>query len=347
MLLHGGDVYTYAQTHGGQMPLDFSANINPFGTPPAVMQAMQTALTQCMHYPDPLCRDLRQAIAIAQQIEPAQIFCGNGAAEVLFRLGAVLKPRRALLTAPTFAEYALSLPNCQLCYHTLRAQEDFAVTERILQDITPDLDAIYLCNPNNPTGRTIAPALMRQIIARCQTLDIWLVVDECFCDFLVDMDAHVLTSVGFSKLIQLRAFTKMYAVAGIRLGYCIARDLQLIDALYRAGQPWNVSVVAQACGVAAAAESEFARKTAYQIAAERQWLKQGLEALSIKAFAGEANFLLFYSDQAALSEKTAQQGVLLRDCANYRGLTAGYYRTAVRERQDNMKLLEVLARVQK
>ena len=344
--VHGGDVYSFAARFGGA-PVDLSANINPYGIPACVKQAMQEAIDDCTQYPDPFCRAARAAIGVTEGIDPDRIYCGSGAADVLDRLAAVLGPKTALLLAPTFAEYQRTLAGADLRFHTLRAEEGFAVTERILDDVTPDLDAVYLCNPNNPTGRTIDTALLRAIAARCAQVGARLMVDECFLDFVQGGETLAPLLDEFPTLVLLRAYTKMYAVPGVRFGWCMTADTALIEGLYRAGQPWNVSVIAQACAVACAGEREYACQTAQRIAEERAYLKEQLAAGGVWVCRGEANFLLFRAQDTDLQEKLAQRGILVRDCANYRGLTRGYYRTAAKTRKEGDALLAALDEIQK
>ena len=345
--VHGGDVYSYAEAYGGA-PLDLSANINPFGIPERVKQAMHDAVEDCTRYPDPFCRAARRAIGAAEGVDPDWLYCGNGAADVLDRLAVVLRPKTALLTAPTFAEYERTLAGAALRVHLLREDEGFAVTERILLDITPEIDAVYLCNPNNPTGRTIEPQLLHRVVEKCAKNDIWLIVDECFNDFLTDSARHTLKTrlADYPKLVILRAYTKMYAVPGVRFGWCMTSNTDLIEGLYRAGQPWNVSVIAQACAAAAAGEAECAAQTAARIAQERTYLTEELTRRGLTVYPGEANFLLFRSADSGLQEKLTERGVLIRSCANYRGLGAGYYRTAVKTREDTTRLLAALDSIQ-
>lgn len=343
-LTHGGDIYSYQETHGGALPLDLSANINPFGISAGLREAMRAAIDACEHYPDPLCRALRRAIARREAVDPAHLYCGAGAADVLFRFAAAVRPRSALLTAPTFSEYEGSLAGCALRFHALRREEGFAVTARILAEITREVEAVYLCNPNNPTGRTVDMPLLREIAEACHAQGIWLVVDECFLDFTQDGEARTLKALlkRQPKLVLLRAFTKMYAIPGVRLGYCMTANDTLLDALYRVGQPWNVSVIAQACGVAACAEDGLARETARETARERVFLQQALRTRGFEVFDSEANFLLFHTEEAALGARLAREGVLIRDCANYRGLFEGDYRVAVRRREDSVRFLRAL-----
>ena len=341
--VHGGDVTTYAEVYGAP-PLDLSANISPFGIPETVRQAMHAAVEDCTAYPDPFCRAARRAIADAEGVDADRLYCGNGAADVLDRLAAVLRPKTALLTAPTFAEYARTLGKADIRRHFLRESEGFALTERFPDEITPAVDAVYLCNPNNPTGRTVSPELMHRVVEKCAAAGAWLVVDECFCDFLTDPARHTLAPLlgQYPRLVLLRAYTKMYAVPGVRFGWCMSANRELIEALYRAGQPWNVSAVAQACAAAAAGEGAYARETARSIAREREALAAGLAARGLTVYAGEANFLLFRAADSALHEKLASRGILIRNCANYEGLGAGYYRTAVKTARETAALLAAL-----
>lgn len=343
-LIHGGDIYGFTERHGGRLPLDLSANINPWGMPNEVRQAMHGAIADCVHYPDPLCRELRRAIAKMNGIDADWIFCGNGAAEILFRLAAVLKPKSALITAPTFAEYEQSLRGASVSFHTLLEEENFIVTPRILRQMTSDIDVVYLCNPNNPTGGTIDCELLLQILEHCEKYDIYLIVDECFIDFLEDAQTHILTRylASYPKLILLRAFTKMYAVPGIRLGYCMCTDKKLLDGLREVGQPWNVSVVAQACGLAASNLVDFAKATAERIATERKFLQKELCNRGIRVYPAQANFLLWKTKDTKIHEKLAQKGILIRNCSNYRGLSAGHYRIAVKTHEDSIHFLQTL-----
>lgn len=341
--VHGGDIYSYAIAHGGQLPIDLSANINPYGIPKRVRQAMHNAIEQCVAYPDPFCRAARQAIARRENINPEWIYCGAGAADILDRLAYVLRPALTLLPVPTFAEYERTLQ--KILFYPLLREENFTVTERILDTITPSLNAVYLCNPNNPTGQTISPSLLQEIVKRCATYNIWLVVDECFSDFLLQEKKNTLTPylASYPRLILLRAYTKIYAIPGARFGWCMTANPSVIDALYRAGQPWNVSVIAQACAVAAAQEINFAQESAEKIAAEREILSSALGANHLTVYPSDANFLLFHSDDTQLDKTLSARRILIRNCANYRGLQPGDYRVAVKTHYETAALLSALA----
>ena len=276
---HGGDVKGYALQYG-RKPLDFSANVSPFGVPEGVKQAVMDSLAWGAEYPDPLCRELRQALGEHLGLPAEWILCGNGASDLLFRLAGAVKPKRALLTAPAFSEYegALRPHQCQLDRFPLRAENGFCLTEEFLNWITPETDLIFLCQPNNPTGRTTDRALLLCILRRCRETKTILALDECFLDF-VDMP-EMLTMQGElegNPLVIFRAFTKFYGMAGLRLGYCLCGDRLLLEKMSQSGPPWAVSSVAQAAGIAALKETEYGARLRSLIGAQRPIQTAGLK----------------------------------------------------------------------
>lgn len=347
-LTHGGDWAGY-QSEYGRLPLDFSANVSPLGVPHGVRAAIAAALDTADRYPDPLCRALCAKLAARYGLPAGAVLCGNGAADLIFRLALAARPQRALVTAPTFAEYeqALKNTNCIVERFVLNAGDGFAVTPAVLERITPGLDMVFLCEPNNPTGRATDPALLRTILQKCTAVGARLVVDECFNEFLDDPAAHTLRGelITHPQLIVLGAFTKWYAMAGMRLGYALCADGALLEAMRVAGQPWAVSSLAQAAGLAALDEAGYSAALRQLIRSQRPLLQAGLTALGCRVLPGEANYLLFFCPDATLALKLRPKGVLLRDCANYRGLRPGWYRCAVRTAQENAAFLQAMEEV--
>ena len=345
-LIHGGDVYS-ARQKMKQEPLDFSANINPMGMPPGAVRAATDALHQCTQYPDPLCRELRAALAAYEGIPAEQIVCGNGAADLIFRIVAATHPQRALLLEPTFAEYeqALRSMDCSIAYFPLQESEGFVLPEAFLQQLTPEINLLFLCNPNNPTGRTVSPALLQEIWKRCEEAGILLVVDECFNEFLEHPEQNTLKGVlktGANSVI-LKAFTKSFAMPGLRLGYGLCGNGDLAERIFSCGQPWGVSIPAQAAGVAALQEQGYLERMRRLIQTERRWLSENLARLGLCVFPSEANYILFRTEtEIPLRERMEQRGVLIRACGNYRGLDNRYYRIAVRGHGENERLIAAL-----
>ena len=251
------------------------------------------------------------------------------------------------MTAPTFAEYAAALEGagCAVRRHFLQAEVDFAVTDSILSSITPEVDMVFLCQPNNPTGQLTPLPLVERILRRCEACGALLVVDECFLDFLPDCDILTAKALLDSKnLLILKAFTKLYGMAGVRLGYCLCANTALLEAMQAAGQPWAVSSLAQAAGLAALDETAYVAQVRALIAQQRPRLTAGLRALGLRVLDGRANYLLFQGPET-LGDALRQRGVVLRSCSNYPGLDGSWYRTAVRTGPENDELLKTLAEV--
>lgn len=346
-LVHGGDWAGYRAEFGCDA-LDFSANVSPLGLPAGVAAAITNALPTADRYPDPLCRELRAALAGAEGVPADWILCGNGAADLIFRLALAVRPRRALLPAPTFAEYeaALQTVGCAVQRVFLREENEFAVTEEFIDAVTPETDIVFLCQPNNPTGQVTPPALVERLVRRCAECGAVLVVDECFLDFLPDRDALTAKQLlrDAPQLIILKAFTKLYAMAGVRLGYALCGDATLLEKMRGAGQPWAVSSLAQAAGLAALQETAYAGAVRALIAEQRPRMAAGLRALGLRVMDGQANYLLFRATPD-FGEKLRRRGAVVRSCANYPGLDAAWYRTAVRTAEENTRLLQIMGEI--
>lgn len=342
--VHGGDIYRHPHV------LDFSANINPLGTPEAVIRAAQESMTCVAHYPDAHQEKLKRALSEYEKVPEEWLICGNGAAELIFVLVQAVRPKKALIPAPTFAEYeqALRGVDCEVSYELLKEETGFRLGEEILNRLTEDLDIIFLCNPNNPTGLLTDEGLLEKIADVCEQRDILLVIDECFLDFVEGQERLTLKRKlkDGRKLFILKAFTKRYAMAGLRLGYGISADAELLDAMAQRLQPWNVSIPAQEAGVAALRERAYVEKAKKIVEQEKGYLIRELRKLGYQVYDSCANYI-FFRGESDLHQKLLQEQVMIRDCSNYPGLTGGYYRIAVRLHQENERLLEAIRKVRK
>ena len=207
---------------------------------------------------------------------------------------------------------------------------------------------IFLCNPNNPTGLLIPKEEMLEIFQICLEKKIRVVLDSCFIDFLEqEKEAEYTGYLGdYPNLFILKAFTKIYAMAGLRLGYGMSRDKRLLERMKNVVQPWSVSIPAQAAGVAALQETAFVHRSAKMVQEERIWLKKQLQNMNLWVCDSQANYL-FFEGTEDLSEKCRKEGILIRDCSNYHGLRKGYYRIAVRTRKENEELVQVFRKILK
>ena len=365
---HGGDIYSR------EIALDYSANINPLGLPPGVRKTLKQCVEGelCSLYPDSSCRALRQALAQHHGIPEEHIICGNGAADLIFGLAAALRPERGLVMRPTFSEYeqALKTVGAKVEYVSLDERRGFE----------PDLEAMcacvrqakaegraydiaFLCNPNNPTGIPSGKEQVERLAWECERADTLLAVDECFCDFMEEWEeCSVIPALKrFQKLFVLKVFTKLYAMAGLRLGYGLSFHGELLKELSLVRQPWSVSGLAQKAGEAALKEKGYVKETRALISRERHWLKDRLEELGCQVYGSRANYLFFRFFPATgnrkigespevfprgwLYHRLLEKKVLIRSCSNYSGLDFGYYRICVKTREENEALTAYIREV--
>lgn len=348
---HGGDIYSQ------EILWDFSVNLNPLGPPEGVKEAVRRSADGFALYPDSQCRRLRAALAKYHQVEEEMLCCANGAADLIYQLAFALRPKYALLPVPTFSEYgqALSAVGCQSFSVVFGEEKGFVIDiETLLREAekrkrqgTPP-DIIFLCNPNNPTGLVVSGGEMEELAAYAQREGIRLVVDECFMDFLEEeKDSLLLCLHKYPSLVILKAFTKLYSMAGLRLGYGLSSDRLLLQKISAVRQPWSVSVPAQMAGMAALKERDYRLRTKKAVAEGRNQLFEGLCRLGFQVYPSQANFLFFKDRQAGaesglLYDYCRDRKLLLRSCADVEGLDGSYYRVAVKTREENEHLLAVL-----
>ena len=340
MRVHGGNPAVCAEK------LDFSANINPLGMPEAVRKAVILSAADCVHYPDPDCTALVRALADAEQIPAAQIVCGSGAADLIFRIAYAFRPQSALICAPAFSEYASALHEigCAVTEYPLYAGKQYQLDAGFLSAVTDETDMVFLCTPNNPTGQRIPPALLAQIAAQCRKHRALLICDECFLRFSADAGAYSLRPHWHETCIILNAFTKLYGIPGLRLGYALCGSEQLAARLRGTGQYWSVSVPAQAAGIAALQVPDWIPQTVCYVRTEREYLIRSLRECGITVYDSAANFLLLRAD-ARFAAQMEASGIIVRKCTDFHGLSDAHFRIAVRSHRENLALIAAVREV--
>ena len=205
--------------------LDFSVNTNPFGVPPRMEQSSGDFVSTFGFYPDSKCQTLRKALSEKYSIPPKFIYCGSGADDIIYRLVFALHPKRALILEPTFEEYgrALSLTGCEISHFQLTEKQNFHLDIEHFLSAIDRIDILFICNPNNPTGQLIKHEDIVQILKRCEKNNVICVVDECFMEMLQDWRTLSVKqeSKSYPQLVVVDAFTKTYAIPGLRLGFAV------------------------------------------------------------------------------------------------------------------------------
>ncbi len=350
--LHGGDVYRNAVQY------DFSVNVNPLGMPEGCAEAAGRGVELCARYPDRRGEELISALEAAEGVGTGRIILGNGASELLYALAMYLRPKQVLIPIPAFGEYeaAVAAAGGRCEFWKMREENHFGLDETFPDAIGKSTDLVILCNPGNPAGTSIGRELLRKIAGKCEETGSRLCVDECFLPFMErESELTLKHSLDrFPHLIVVRGFTKIYGMPGLRLGYAMAADRSFLLGIRRCIQPWNTSVPAQMAGLQALKAQGFVEKTVSYVRREREFLYRGLTDLCpgtvSRVYPSEADFLLFRGRQD-LYMRMLEQGFLIRDCGNYRGLEpdrderTGYFRIAVRTHEENRVLLECMRRL--
>ncbi len=355
---HGGDIYSQ------EILWDHSVNSNPLGAPEGVKEAVRKSAQICERYPDSRCRSLTRKLAERHRVPEDAVLCGNGAADLLFQMVFAERLRKGWLLAPTFSGYeqALTGGGVEISYLALRKEEDLQPdVHRLIGQMSAgwqdhrllrQQSSLFFCNPNNPTGLAVERREVAELAAFAEGAGIRLIVDECFLDFLEDPERYSMVPEleRFPHMVVLKAFTKIYGMAGLRLGYCLTMDRQLLKAMERVRQPWPVSLTAQMAGEAALKEEAYRIKTRQVVREGREQLAQGLKALGFWVCPSQANYLLFKdlrpgAEDGRLGKACLEQKLLLRSCQDYHGLDGSYYRTCVGQKEDNDRLLAMLERL--
>ncbi|MBS3921478.1 MAG: cobyric acid synthase [Deltaproteobacteria bacterium] len=344
---HGGNIRKLAKASGRPAKdlLDFSASINPLGPPEWLRSLISSQLSSIVHYPDPDCSLLKASIATCYGSREEEVLVGNGSSEIIYLLPRSLPIARALIPVPSYADYgkAVALAGKPVEKIFLKEEEAFQLNLSLLDSKICGDQLVFIGQPNNPTGLLVDPFALRTLALK--HLSTIFVIDEAFLDFVEGMES--LIQKRPPNVIILRSFTKLYAIPGLRLGFAIAEH-DVIQKIRKITPPWSVNALAQAVGENAIQDDAYAARTRTFIREEREFLFNELKFLSgLTVYPGKANFLLVRIDRKdmdapALAKQMISSGIAIRVCANFDGLDKRFFRVAVRIRDENLKLIDLL-----
>ena len=295
-------------THGGNIYLnncrfDFSANINPIGVLDDVKEAFLNSIEKIDFYPDPDCTELKKEIEKKEEVEFNKIICSNGADELIFSICFALRPQNAVVISPCFAEYeqALKMCGCNVYRYVTNENNSFMADDGFINAINGNTDIVFFTNPNNPVGTLYDIKYMKSLIERCRENNVYIVIDECFIDFVENRELYTSKRFNYDKLIILKAFTKFYAIPGLRLGYGIFNSEKLASFIRDSMPTWNVSYPAQMAGIAAIRHDIY-KETIDYINKEKDFLLCAMENMVEKIYGHSAN-LYFLKQNVILAPK--------------------------------------------
>ena len=358
---HGGNIYKIYREKGMKEILDYSSNINPYGLPKKFERAVIENLSVLEKYPDPDYVELREEIAKTNKVELKNIIVGNGATEIIFLYMKVLKAKKILIVSPTFGEYEramkATLDDIQVDYFKLEEAENFVLNiEKIKTELQKKYDLLVICNPNNPTGQFLSIKELEKILEKCTEVGTKLFVDEAFVEFVEDWGEKSIIKTGKNKknLFVLRAFTKFFAIPGLRLGYGICFDDEFMTKMLEKKEPWSVNNIAELAGKILLQDREYIEKTNNWIKIEKKYMYENLKEIEgLKTYKTEINFILvkikneylYKVNAQILREKMLEKGILIRDASNFVYLNDNYFRLAVKDRKNNVRVLEALKEI--
>lgn len=342
MALHGGDVYA------NEVAYDFSTSVSPSGTPEPILRTLTDAARCVGRYPDLLQREFRRRGAAAEGVDMAEIWGGAGSSELFVAIVRALAPKRALLFTPCFYGYrhallAAGVP--EIAQARLDPHDGFALAADAAGAIVEGTDLVFIANPNNPTGRAVDPTSMARLLDRCEEVGAAVVVDECFLRLATRGESVKRRAVRSERLYVVDAFTKLFAIPGVRVGYVVS-NAGNIDRVRAALPEWNLSAFADAAAgvgfelLVRGGYVEDARRASEE---GRRVLAAGLRELGADVVESDANFILFRAP-AGLDRRLLRRGIMIRNCGNFDGLDDQYYRAAVKTPEENALLLDALAR---
>ena len=335
---HGGQIYDATGKQGDWF--DFSANINPLGLSGKILQTLTENLRGIVNYPDSNAIELKRALYRRYKVSEKNLVLLNGAAEFFYLYLNATRPKRVVIPMPSFSEYkrAAMAAHCDVKYFFTDAAENFSLDIDKLYNVIIPGDCVIIGRPNNPTGNLIAP---EKILELAEVASI--VVDESFIDFL---DVESVRKFASEKISVVQSLTKIFAIPGLRLGFAVVEE-NLARRLNLSKDVWNVNFLAQKAGVAALSDEDFLRRTRAWLEVERKFFVERLSNLrGVKVFPPSVNFVLFRHEQAEkILIELRREKILIRSCANFTGLDDKYLRSAIRSREENLRLFNALEKI--
>ncbi len=354
MHIHGGNIYRASQTYGLKIEniLDYSANINPLGLPEGLKDMLISGFDNLVNYPDPEYTGLKKEIARYLGVAEERIIPGNGASEIIYLLFEVLRLKRVLIPAPSFNEYmqAAHAAGAETDFFELKEANNFRLpVDELLDKAKSGYDALLLCNPNNPTSTLLSREELYQILRFTSSRGVHVILDEAFIELTVGSNRNSMAEAleEFNNLFIVRAFTKLFAIPGLRLGYGLG-SIDLVKAMWNRKVPWSVNSLASSAAPLLNNSAEYLERTAAWLAEEKDRFYKELSTLQgLKVFEPQTNFLLIkimlpFLTVGGLKEKMARSGILIRDASNFTFLNDKFFRIAVKDRESNRKFLAVL-----
>ncbi len=354
---HGSDLEVIAKHYHMDKDsiIPYASNVNPLGISPMARQALIDNIDAIKAYPDRDYISLKTSIAKYCKAAPEQLILGNGTSNLIRLILETISPAKTMIIAPTYAEYARSakLVDSEVETYMLKNEDDFVLdVDLFLNALNESLELLIICNPNNPTGQALTNAQIESILKRCFDLDIQVMIDETYVEFVKDVDeiSSISLTQKYTNLVVLRGVSKFFAAPGIRLGYAVTSNRQLLEATSNGKIPWNINTYASVAGVMFEDE-HYINLTKSLIQTERNLIFSALSSRkTIKVFRPSANFVLIKLLKEDLTASEVfdyciKKGFMIRDCTDYAGLGEKYIRFCFMKPEQNDNVVNTILEI--
>lgn len=352
---HGSDLEKIEKIYGIKKEdiISFSANVNPIGISPLLRKELSYKIDAITSYPDREYTELRKSICNYTGADFHKIIVGNGTTELISLFIQSIGPKKALILGPTYSEYEreISLSNGQTLYYPLKEENNFKLdVNDFCSQFDDTINLVVLCNPNNPTASAISKKDMEYILQIANKYNIVVMVDETYVEFspeTLEISAIPLTN-SYSNLIILRGISKFFASPGLRLGYAITGNSELINYINTKKNPWTINSLAEIAGCIMFSDQDYIEKTKTLISTERKRITSILSTWDcLKVYPTYANFILvkiFKNDITAdqIFDFCIKKGFMIRDCSDFPYLDSSFIRFCIMNPENNDALIQAL-----
>lgn len=352
---HGSDIISVAKYYNQDINkvINFAGNVNPLGTSKTALNSLSANLNLAAQYPDRNYTNLKLTIANYCNTSTDKILVGNGSTELISLGIQHIAAKKAMILGPTYSEYKreLELMGCSLDEYTLSHNNNFTLDlEDLMSTLEHDYDFLIICNPNNPTGISLKHLFLSELIDRCNHMGIFVMIDETYIEFSknISKTSAIPLCDTYSNLLVLRGFSKFFAAPGIRLGYGITGNLELIDKILAHQNPWSVSSYAEFLGQHLLEDNMFISETTTLIREEHIKFSNAFHKHNkFYCYPSDSNFFLLKILDKDLSSRDIfdtcmKNGLFIRDCNSFFGDTGEFIRFCIMMPEDNQHLINIL-----
>lgn len=345
---HGADLLTYEDKYDGKL-IDFSSNINPLGPPHGLDKELIKSFQALTAYPDIKYRKLKSSISNYLKCEDENVVVGNGAVEIINNF--IIEAESVTIMTPSFSEYEKRAVVHGKFINKLSYSRDFTIDIDKFKDVKKDT-LLILGNPNNPSGLRIPKEELLSIYKIVKEAGVFLLLDEAFFEFCpVDYDSiEIFRKYNYESVGIIRAATKFFALPGIRLGYCCTSP-HMVKRIEKIELPWSINTLADAAGQFIFNDSDYISNSKAYIEKERRFLLDELSKINgIKSYMTNADFILIKLlnwNEEQVFNYFLNRGILIRKCSSFKELNGDYIRVAIKDRNNNLRLIDIFKSLNK